>query len=109
MSKPKGTDFSRIHPAQSSPNGNEQSAPQDQEGRHALFSASSALPEEAANGMVTVSCGACGEVSELSPTEALRLAIPSLHIPFIKPGHGSWMSCPSCRRRTWVSVRIHLP
>jgi hypothetical protein len=109
VSKPKGTDFSRIHPTQAPSKGPEVSAPHDQEGRRALFSAGDALPEEAANGMVTISCGHCGEDSELSPTEALRLAVPSLHLPFLKRGHGSWMRCPACRRHTWVSVQIHLP
>ena len=109
MSKPKGTDFSRIHPAQAQSKRPEVSAPHDHEGRRALFSAGDALPEEASNGMVTISCGHCGEDSELSPTEALRLAVPSLHLPFLKRGHGSWMRCPACRRHTWVSVQIHLP
>ena len=109
MSKRKGTDFSRIHPAPGPSKMPEVAVPHDHEGRRALFSAGDALPEEAANGMVTISCGHCGEDSALSPTEALRLAVPSLHLPFLKRGHGSWMRCPACRRHTWVSVQIHLP
>lgn len=109
MSKPKGTDFSRIHPTQAPSKGPEQSAPHDHEGRRALFSAGDALPDEAVNGWVTISCGHCNEESVLTPTQALRLAVPSLHLPFLKRGHGSWMRCPVCRRHTWVSVQIHLP
>ena len=110
MSKRKGTDFSRIHPADESAASPDRAAPHDQEGRRALFSAGSALPEEAASsGRVSISCGYCGEETSLSPAEALRLAVPSLHLPFLRRGHGSWMRCPSCRRHTWVSVQIHLP
>jgi len=110
VSKRKGTDFSRIHPAEDTSVRPERAAPQDQEGRRALFSAGTALPEEAASsGMVSISCGHCGDETSLSPAEALRLAVPSLHLPFLKRGHGSWMRCPACRRHTWVSVQIHLP
>lgn len=110
MSKPKGTDFSRIHPVQTPTTRREQSAPQDHEGRRALFSAGDVLPDEASTtGSVVVGCGGCGEETVVSPGAALRLAVPSLHLPYLKRGHGSWMRCPACRRHTWVSVQIHLP
>ncbi len=110
MTKRKGTDFSRIHPLEGNSSEPERSAPHDHEGRRALFSPGAALPDEVAStGRVTISCGHCDEETDLSPAEALRLAVPSLHLPFLKRGHGSWMRCPACRRHTWVSVQIHLP
>jgi uncharacterized protein with PIN domain len=108
VSKRKGDDFSRIHPSPAS-TGPQGVAPHDSEGRRALFSAGEELPEEASAGLVTISCGHCGEESALTPKQALRLSVPSLHLPYLKRGHGSWMRCPACRRHTWVSVQIHLP
>ena len=73
-------------------------------------SAGETLPDEiAGTGAVVVTCGDCGEQTALSPAAALRLAVPSLHLPYLRSGHGSWMRCPACRKRTWVSVQIQLP
>jgi hypothetical protein len=105
----KGTDFSRIKPVVEPGQGQSHVAPPDLEGRRALFSAGGELPEEAATGSVTIACGSCGEETVLSPSAALRHALPSVHLPFLKPGHGSWMRCPACRKHTWVSVQIQLP
>jgi hypothetical protein len=106
----KGTDFSRIKPVQEPGQGQGPVPPPDLEGRRALFSPGEELPEEpAATGSVTIDCGSCGEETVLSPAAALRHALPSVHLPFLKRGHGSWMRCPACRSHTWVSVRIQLP
>jgi hypothetical protein len=106
----KGTDFSRIKPAVDPGQGQSPVGPPDLEGRRALFSAGGELPAEAATtGSVTIDCGSCGEESVLSPSAALRHALPSVHLPFLKRDHGSWMRCPACRAHTWVSVRIQLP
>lgn len=104
----RGSDFSRIRPAGSAPTGAE-SAPPDHEGRRALFSAGERPEESGTVGSVVVSCGACDAETVLSPTAALRLAVPSLHLPYLRRGHGSWMRCPACRQHTWVSVQIRLP
>ena len=107
-----GNDFSRLRTVKetdSAPTVNE--APHDLDGKRALFSAPvSAAPTErpAAPGAVLVDCGSCGERSVLTPPGALALAVPSVHLPFLKRDHGSWMRCPACRRRTWVSVQIQL-
>jgi ribosomal protein S27E len=77
----------------------------DQEGRRALFS-DSAPP--ASLGAVTVSCSSCGTHTVVSARQALVLALPSLHLPYLRRGHGSWMRCPACGRRTWVSLRLSL-
>jgi hypothetical protein len=44
----------------------------------------------------------------VSAASAVGLLIPSLHLPFIKRDGFSWMKCPACRRRTWVSLTLHL-
>ena len=76
MSKRKGTDFSRIHPAEDSSVRPERAAPQDQDGRRALFSPGTALPEEAgSSGMVSISCGHCGDETSLSPEANVRVSV----------------------------------
>jgi hypothetical protein len=106
-----GNDFSRLRQVKETdplPTVNE--APYDRDGKRALFSAPVSLPREQrpAPGAVVVDCGSCGESSVLTPAAALALAVPSVHLPFLKRDHGSWMRCPACRRRTWVSVQIQL-
>lgn len=107
----RGSDFSRIRPARSASTGADAVAPHDHEGRRALFSGGEDdRPEESGSiGSVVVSCGGCGAETVLSPTAALRLVVPSLHLPYLKRTNGSWMRCPACRKHTWVSVHIRLP
>jgi hypothetical protein len=107
-----GNDFSRLRAVRETepvPSVNE--APHDLDGKRALFSAPASLPQEerpAAPGAVVVDCGSCGERTVLTAAAAIALAVPSVHLPFLKRDHGSWMRCPACRRRTWVSVQIQL-
>lgn len=107
-----GNDFSRLPSVQEQdPSPVLQDSPTDSEGRRALFSAPPPAPHAdrpAAPGAVVVDCGGCGESSVLTPAQALALAVPSIHLPYLRRGHGSWMRCPSCRRRTWVSIQIQL-
>lgn len=110
--KRPGTDFSRLRSVQeSAPAPTVHESQPDLEGKRALFSAPLSPSEEqrpAAPGAVVVHCGSCGTSSVLTPAQALALAVPSIHLPYLKRGHGSWMRCPACRRRTWVSVQIQL-
>ena len=106
--KGKGNDFSRIKSTRSSDD-RPAAAPRDHEGRRALFTADSMAPKLANTGSVKISCGDCGEETVLSASAALGHALPSLHLPFLKRGHGSWMRCPACGKHTWVSVQIRLP
>lgn len=78
----------------------------DQEGKRALFSAAD---QPASTGAVTIDCSACGARSVVSVRQAVRLAVPSLHVPVLRRGHASWMRCPACRRRSWVRLEIQLP
>jgi len=52
---------------------------------------------------VTVDCSTCGARSEVRPTEFVLLHLP---IWLWRPGRGytRFMTCPACRRRTWVSA-----
>lgn len=108
-----GTDLSRLPRAADPgvPITSSTSVP-DQQGRRALFSAGSADvvadPPSAVRGGVVVDCGSCGERTVLSPSAVVGHAVPSLHLPYLKPGHGSWMRCPACRQRTWVSLSVQL-
>lgn len=105
-----GNDFSRL-PVVPDQDPALPDSPTDTEGRRALFSAPpTSGPDDrpAAPGAVVVDCGSCGERSILTPRQALAQAVPSVHLPYVRRGHGSWMRCPACRRRTWVSVQIQL-
>ena len=76
----------------------------DPQGRQSLYSVSEQQPPTP--GAVTVECSACGEVSVVTPRQLVSLALPSVHLPFVRRDHPSWMRCPACSRRTWVKVVI---
>jgi hypothetical protein len=107
-----GTDFSRLGPVatgESRPTVHD--VPFDQEGKRALYSDSPPeVPQDspASFGAVIVNCGRCEARSVLTPAQALQHVVPSFHLPFIKRENGSWMRCPSCHHRTWVSIEIQL-
>lgn len=77
----------------------------DAEGKRALFSIPSARP---AFGSVVVHCPACEGRTVLSPTQAARAALPSVHLPVVRRGRASWMRCPACGRRGWLNARLSL-
>jgi hypothetical protein len=77
----------------------------DTDGKRALFSAAEQKPSF---GSVTLTCSSCGERSVVSARQALRLAVPSVHLPFLRSTPWSWMRCPACGRRTWIDVMIQL-
>ena len=77
----------------------------DTDGKRALFSAAEQRPSF---GSVCLSCSSCGERSVVSARQAMRLAVPSVHLPFVRSAPWSWMRCPACGRRTWVDVTIQL-
>jgi hypothetical protein len=87
-------------------------------GKHALFSeATPASEEEKAGwaalavdpvpprGLFVVSCSSCGSVSRIGLLELLWCQLP---VPAWLPRRtfDRWMTCPSCRRRTWASVTL---
>ena len=77
----------------------------DPQGRHALYSVSEQPPTP---GAVTVTCSSCEQTSLVTPRQLVGLALPSLHLPVLRPGHPSWMRCPACSRRTWVRLGLTL-
>jgi hypothetical protein len=101
--KEPGFDRLRRRDAGDSQAGSE--AVPDQQGKRALFSAVDSSP---AFGSVTISCSRCGERSVVSPVQAAKLAVPSLHLPLLRSAPWSWMKCPACSRRSWVSLDLTL-
>jgi len=77
----------------------------DPQGRQSLYSVSGQPPTP---GALTISCSSCRERSVVTPRRLVLLALPSLHLPFVRRGHPSWMRCPACDRRTWVKVVLTL-
>ena len=79
--------------------------PPDADGRRALFSTAEQPPTI---GTVTVACSACEERTVVSVLRAVRLAVPSLHLPGLRPAPWSYMRCPACGRLEWVSLSVRL-
>lgn len=79
----------------------------DADGKRALFS-TTVQPSAPAFGSVTVECAACGASSALSARQAVKTALPSFHLPFVRRDHPSWMRCPACNKYAWTRVSIHL-
>ena len=77
----------------------------DTDGKRALFSAAEQRPSF---GSVSLTCSSCLERSVVSARQAVRLAVPSVHLPFLRQAPWSWMRCPACGRRTWVDVTIQI-
>jgi hypothetical protein len=85
-------------------------------GKHALFSAATPAgeeegPEDSATdpvpprGIFTVACSSCGSVTRVGIIEFLRLQFPfGAWLP--RRVFDRWMTCPTCRRRTWTSVTL---
>lgn len=80
-------------------------SPPDPLGRRALYSVAEQPP---CLGAVTIECSACKETSVVTPRGLIGLALPSLHLPLLRRTHSSWLRCPSCRQRTWVSLGLRL-
>jgi hypothetical protein len=97
------TDFDRLRPRQvvaDDPQGQI-----DNEGKRALFSTSDAKP---AFGSVTVECSSCSESSVLSPGQAGRLLLTTVHAPGLRRHHVSWVRCPACGRRSWSRLKLRV-
>ncbi|MDQ1635527.1 MAG: hypothetical protein QOJ32_2336 [Frankiaceae bacterium] len=77
----------------------------DNEGKRALFSTSVPKP---AFGSVTVQCTSCDKTSVLSPSQAGRLLLTTVHMPGVRRHHVSWVKCPACGRRSWSRLKLQL-
>jgi hypothetical protein len=92
----------------------------DAQGKRALFSsaAESAAPSV---GSALVECSRCEERTVLGLAQALRAALPSLHLG-VRIGHGedirsvsllrrdypTYMRCPACGRPSWVRFTLQI-
>jgi hypothetical protein len=108
MTAPKDPGFDRLRrrtadPLDEVPVGS--GAVPDTDGKRALFSAAEQKPSF---GSVSLTCSSCAERSVVSARQALRLAVPSVHLPFLRTAPWSWMRCPACGRRTWVDATVQL-
>jgi hypothetical protein len=75
----------------------------DVDGKRVLFSQAEQPPTF---GSVTIDCSACGERTVVSVLRAARLAVPSVHLPLVRPAPWSYLRCPACRRMSWVRVGV---
>lgn len=78
-------------------------APVDVQGKAALFSDSTAVPSL---GSVAITCSRCHSATVVSYARAVRLSLPSLHLPVVRREYPSWMRCPACQERHWVRIRL---
>ena len=79
-------------------------APVDVQGKSALFSRAAVTPSL---GSVVITCSECHTATVVSYARALRLAVPSLHLPGVRRQYPSWMRCPACVERHWVKISLH--
>ncbi len=76
-------------------------------GRHALFSDARADVDAAvtSRGAFTLTCSSCTSVSRVGFIDLGLLQLPlGWWLP--RPVFDRWMTCPACRRRTWMSVTL---
>jgi hypothetical protein len=92
----------------------------DAQGKRALFS-SAADTASPSVGSALVECSRCEERTVLGLSQALRAALPSLHLG-VRIGHGedvrsvsvlrqdypTYMRCPACGRPSWVRFTLQI-
>jgi hypothetical protein len=112
--------FDRVRPRTVRPPAPSRDVGHDVEGKRALFSsaADTAVPSV---GSALVECSRCGERTVLGLAQALRAALPSLHLG-VRIGHGeqvhgmsvlkheypTYMRCPACERPSWVRFTLQI-
>ena len=79
-------------------------APVDVQGKSSLFSRAVVAPSL---GSVAITCSQCHTATVVSYGQAVKLALPSLHLPIVRREYPSWMRCPACGDRAWVRIRFH--
>ncbi len=97
--------FDRLRPRTSEAWAPPVASAADADGKRALFS--TGTPTSSV-GSVRVDCSSCGARSVLSMGQAVRMALPSLHLPVLKRGYPSFARCPECQRFTWLRIKIVL-
>jgi len=79
-------------------------APVDVQGKSALFSGAAVSPSL---GSVAITCSECHNATVVSYGRAVKLAVPSVHLPMVRRAYPSWMRCPACAERHWVRISFH--
>jgi uncharacterized protein with PIN domain len=79
-------------------------APVDVQGKSALFSRAAVSPSL---GSVAITCSECHNATVVSYGRAVKLAVPSVHLPVVRRAYPSWMRCPACAERHWVKISFH--
>ena len=108
------TSFDRVR-ARTDRTAPSSSSMHDIEGKRALFSSSAPEPERASLGSISVECARCAERTVLSPSAAVRAALPSLVLGFAvgrgerestigvrRSRYGAYLRCPACGQRAWT-------
>jgi hypothetical protein len=112
--------FDRVRPRTARSTSATAPAGVDALGKRALFT-SAADVSQPGLGSALVECSRCQARTVLAPMQALRAAIPSLHLG-IRIGHGSdvrsvgvlkrdyptYMRCPDCGRPSWVRFTVQI-
>lgn len=65
-------------------------------------------PGVPAFGSVSIECSSCHAVSVMGMRQAVRVAFPSVYLPFIRGRYPAWLHCPACDGWTWTRVRIRV-
>jgi hypothetical protein len=114
------TGFDRVRPR--TPRSTSSTGPVgvDVEGKRALFTSAADVAQPGL-GSALVECSRCNERTVLRPMQAMRAALPSLHLG-LRIGHGddvhsvgllkhdypTYMRCPACGRPSWVRFTVQL-
>jgi hypothetical protein len=103
-STPKKNTFDRVRPRVPQAPPKAQATQVDVEGKRALFSSAPPVP---AIGSLSVGCGGCGQTSVLTPGQAVRAVLPSLHLPLLRKNR-SYLRCPACGRWEWCHLTLRI-
>jgi hypothetical protein len=115
------TGFDRLRPRGERPTGFISELSHDAQGKRALFSSAADAATPGGIGSALVECSRCDERTVLGLAQALRSAVPSLHLG-LRIGHGddvkhvsvlkhdypTYMRCPACGRPSWVRFTLQV-
>jgi hypothetical protein len=112
--------FDRVRPRSPRSIGGVGAAGHDAQGKRALFS-SAAETASPGVGSALIECSRCDERTVLGLAQALRAALPSLHLGFrigrgddvrtvtmLKHDYPTYMRCPACGRPSWVRFTLQI-
>ena len=97
-----------VPAAGAAPGGDEPLAPDPTlTGREVLFSSAPAAGPAVGDGRgrLTVDCSRCGAVSSIGFVDLVLFALP---LPLWRPARrfDRFLTCPACRKRSWVGVSV---